>query len=89
MKQTSIEAYQSIQGGLSKQHFEIYATLLKHPESTAREIGALLGYECWKRMPELVRAGKVFDIGTRPCKITGRKATVYAAFEPESQLRLL
>ncbi len=61
--------------------FEILKIVKENPESTAREIELLSnGIPApWKRLPELRSKGYVNNPHTRSCKVTGKKAMVWAA----------
>jgi|TARA_R110002126_G_C10183894_1_gene475269 hypothetical protein len=76
----SSAAYASIQDIALTHQFAILRIVKENPESTAREI-ELLSKDIpapWKRLPELRFKGFVSNPYTRPCKVTGKKAMVWA-----------
>jgi hypothetical protein len=81
MKQTSLEAYADIQasGQLGKVQKLVYQSILMDGPATGREINQRLGGQGYhKRLSELKREGWIVEIEPRKCKVTGRKATVWA-----------
>jgi hypothetical protein len=81
MKQTSLEAYADIQasGQLGKVQKLVYQSILMDGPATGREINERLGGQGYhKRLSELKREGWIVEIEPRKCKVTGRKATVWA-----------
>jgi hypothetical protein len=81
MKQTSLEAYADIQasGQLGKVQKLVYQSILMDGPATGREINERLGGQGYhKRLSELKREGWIIEIEPRKCKVTGRKATVWA-----------
>jgi|GEM_PF-6794541 hypothetical protein len=75
---TSAEAFSTLKesGKLGRLHRAVLKGLgeSKRPV-TGRELGAHLGMEAWRRLPELERLGRVVRDGTRTCSVTGRRAT--------------
>ena len=80
---TSIAAYndKDRKKNAETHQFEILKIVKQNPESTAREIELLSnGIPApWKRLPELRSKGYVNNPHTRSCKVTGKKAMVWAA----------
>ena len=80
---TSIAAYndKDRKKNAETHQFEILKIVKENPESTAREI-ELLSHGIpapWQRLPELRSKGYVNNPHTRSCKVTGKKAMVWAA----------
>jgi hypothetical protein len=76
----SSAAYASIQDITLTHQFAILRIVKDNPDSTAREIELLSnGIPApWKRLPELRFKGYVNNPYTRYCKVTGKKAMVWA-----------
>ena len=76
----SSAAYASIQDIALTHQFAILKIVKESPGSTAREIELLSGGipAPWKRLPELRFKGFVSNPYTRYCKVTGKKAMVWA-----------
>lgn len=79
---TSSEAYSKEEsaGRLRVLRAKVLAALKVHGPCTARELSAASGLDptVQKRLPELVDSGAAIRAGERPCKETGRVATVWA-----------
>ncbi len=77
---TSAEAFATLKdsGKLGRLHRAVLKGLgeSKRPV-TGRELGAHLGMEAWRRLPELERMGFVVRDGTRKCRVTGKRATAW------------
>ena len=77
---TSAEALATLKdsGQLGRLHRAVLRGLgeAKRPV-TGRELGAHLGMEAWRRLPELERLGFVERVGTRKCSVTGKRATAW------------
>jgi len=78
---TSQKAYKAIRdnGLLSRMRFRVYEQLHNHGPQTGSEVNYSL--RCGsghKRLSELKELGVVEEIGTRPCRITGENAIVWA-----------
>ena len=78
---TSAEAFATLKdsGKLGRLHRAVLKGLgeAKRPV-TGRELGAHLGMEAWRRLPELERLGFVVrDTTTRKCSVTGKRATAW------------
>ncbi len=70
----------------------VLEAILRLGEGTNTEIAVHLGYSINRITPrclELRQAGKVFDVGKRPCTITGRLAHVWSAKGELTQTKLL
>ena len=81
INENSSAAYATIQDMTVTHQFALLKIVKENPESTAREI-ELLSKDIpapWKRLPELRFKGFVSNPYTRPCKVTGKKAMVWAA----------
>ena len=86
VSETSREAYQSerAEGKIGKTQRNVLEVLsrLRGP-ATGREIeDAAVRLNspapgAWKRLSELERAGRIRRAGTRPCRITRKRATVW------------
>ena len=75
-KQTSHEAAAEIKPKMGILQAEFLRRLGRLAEATANEVAA--GDESIrKRALELVRSGMIEEVGTRECKRTGKRATVY------------
>lgn len=84
VEETSLDAFREFdhtQKGLCRQQMVSNAIEAIEP-ATDQEITAYLGYtdpnKTRPRRVELVKAGEVMWVGTRPCKVTGRSAKVWA-----------
>jgi hypothetical protein len=88
VRETSVEAYQYLveSGNLAKQHAEAYDILYRFGPMTTNELYQhTRSYEHSidfrhnqnARMSELHRQGLIQKIGTRPCKITGRRVLLW------------
>ena len=77
----SSAAFATIQDMTVTHQFALLKIVKENPESTAREIELLSNNipAPWKRLPELRFKGFVNNPYTRPCKVTGKKAMVWAA----------
>ena len=77
----SSAAFATIQDMTVTHQFALLKIVKENPESTAREIELLSNNipAPWKRLPELRFKGYVSNPYTRPCKVTGKKAMVWAA----------
>mgnify|MGYP003659656965 FL=1 len=77
----SSAAFATIQDMTVTHQFALLKIVKENPESTAREIELLSNNipAPWKRLPELRFKGFVSNPYTRPCKVTGKKAMVWAA----------
>ena len=78
---TSAESFATLKdsGKLGRLHRAVLKGLgqAKRPV-TGRELGAHLGMEAWRRLPELERLGFVVrDTTTRKCSVTGKRATAW------------
>ena len=76
----SSAAYATIQDMTLTHQLALLKIVKENPESTAREIELLSNNipAPWKRLPELRFKGYVSNPYTRPCKVTGKKAMVWA-----------
>ena len=81
INENSSAAYATIQDMTVTHQFALLKIVKENPESTAREIELLSNNipAPWKRLPELRFKGYVSNPYTRPCKVTGKKAMVWAA----------
>ena len=81
INENSSAAYATIQDMTVTHQFALLKIVKENPESTAREIELLSNNipAPWKRLPELRFKGFVSNPYTRPCKVTGKKALVWAA----------
>jgi|TARA_B110000977_G_C10684801_1_gene341057 hypothetical protein len=81
INENSSAAYATIQDMTVTHQFALLKIVKENPESTAREIELLSNNipAPWKRLPELRFKGFVSNPYTRPCKVTGKKAMVWAA----------
>ena len=82
---TSIAAYNDKvrkKNALSQQR-QILKIVRENPELTSNEIGLLTkGIKApWKRLPELRSQGYLVNRYTRSCKVSGKKAMVWALVE--------
>ena len=79
--ENSKAAYATIQDIAVTHQFAILRIVKENPELTAREIELVCNDipAPWKRLPELRFKGFVNNPYTRPCKVTGKKAMVWAA----------
>ena len=79
--ENSSAAYATIQDMSLTHQFALLKIVKENPDSTAREIELLSnGIPApWKRLPELRSKGYVNNPHTRSCKVTGKKAMVWAA----------
>ena len=77
----SSAAYATIQDMTLTHQLALLKIVKENPESTAREIELLSNNipAPWKRSPVLRFKGFVSNPYTRPCKVTGKKAMVWAA----------
>jgi len=78
-RQTSIDCYNQIKAGglLSKRRLETFEALVKIAPCTASEVQNSIiynngGRDCIKRISELKDRGVIYEVRTRPCKITGK-----------------
>ena len=80
INENSSAAYATIQDMTVTHQFALLKIVKENPESTAREIELLSNNipAPWKRLPELRFKGYVSNPYTRPCKVTGKKAMVWA-----------
>lgn len=65
---------------MSDRHERLLRALDALGEATNSELGRYLDWSINRVTPrtnELVKAGKVVDVGKRPCKVTGRTAYVW------------
>jgi hypothetical protein len=81
---TSHKAAAEVNLNLAQVRFVNGLRLLPGSQGTAQEVAALVASlaeirteTIRKRAKELVNAGVIADAGTRPCRITGKSATVY------------
>ena len=81
INENSSAAYATIQDMTVTHQFALLKIVKENPESTAREIELLSNNipAPWIRLPELRFKGFVSNPYTRPCKVTGKKAMVWAA----------
>jgi|TARA_R110002096_G_scaffold83486_1_gene193566 hypothetical protein len=81
INENSKAAYATIQDIAVTHQFAILRIVKENPELTAREIELVCNDipAPWKRLPELRFKGFVNNPYTRPCKVTGKKAMVWAA----------
>ncbi len=80
IRQTSIEAYQTIResGLLSRRRLEAYDILFNHGPMTAQELDRKAGsVGLWKRLSELEAVGVVATVGERDCKVTNMNAILW------------
>lgn len=79
---TSVQAHEKEEsaGRLRILRAKVLAALKVHGPCTARELSAASGLDptIQKRLSELCDSGKAIRAGERPCKETGRVATVWA-----------
>ena len=82
---TSAESFATLKdsGKLGRLHRAVLRGLgeAKRPV-TGRELGAHLGMEAWRRLPELERLGFVERVGTQKCRVTGKRATAWERVAP-------
>lgn len=83
-KATSHKAASEVNLNLAQLRFVNGLRMLTGSQGTAQEVAALVSSTLQvssetirKRAKELVNAGVIADAGTRPCRITGKSATVY------------
>ena len=81
INENSSAAYATIQDMTVTHQFALLKIVKENPESTAREIELLSNAipAPWKRLPELRFKGFVSNPYSRSCKVTGKKAMVWAA----------
>jgi biotin synthase-related radical SAM superfamily protein len=94
-RQTSTEAHESVKEHKQRMYERIAAALsVMKIGGTFEEIAEVSGLkpdQVWKRLPEMIEAGKVYNVGiTRPTS-SGRKAMVrqLTSFKEVKQLQLL
>jgi len=81
--QTSLEAYTLMQPKIPKDHESILAVLSVNSDLTYKEIGKLLRWTAFdpnkvsRRLPELVRLGKIEKSGERICTIAKSRCSTY------------
>ena len=90
MKQTSIDAFHSIEGKRETVQSVIVITMSKSRKPlTSEQIAFLSGLrydQIWKRMSELERNGIVRDTGNTETNTSKRKATVWELIEKQQTL---
>ena len=85
IRKISIDVYRKIEaeGLLSKLQWEVYSTVFHHGPMTSGECFSMLAgrksrasplIQMWARFTELQDMGVLRELGTRPCKVTGRVA---------------
>ncbi len=90
MTETSQAAYYAIRDKLPERRRAVLLQLefyiaSKHEYPTARELYAWCGIDgCWKRLPELRRAGMVDNPDTRVCRITGSRSMTWEPVRAEA-----
>lgn len=82
IQQTSITSYyQEVKAGLAGRQQLVYEALRLHPDSTDREVAALLQAsdpnQVRPRRNELAQAGRVYASGKRKCMVTGKMSLVW------------
>lgn len=86
---TSKEAHESVKPHKEAMYEKIIEGLRKlKVGGTFEEISAAAGIEpaqCWKRLPEMVENGTVFNVGTTRTTSSGRKAMVRQLVEIKVQ----
>ncbi len=84
MKQTSIEAYQSIKPDLKTLHKRIMHAFKKIKSGSFRDISRaaqLTDAQVWRRLNELEKKNLIEENGTKICDISKRRVTVYKIIE--------
>lgn len=91
IQDTSQKAYiEDVVPTLGERQLEVLTALRSLGEATNSELSVRLNWTINRVTPrvyELRKAGKVIDLGKRPCTVTGRMAYVWAI--SASQLKLL
>lgn len=80
MKQTSLEAFEKIKPKRPNHHKLILEVFNELTTATYREIAIESGLEhhaVARRLPELVRQGKLVECGKRRCQLAKSSCTVY------------
>lgn len=80
MKETSIEAHESIKPYKSRLHRLILKGLRKIRKGSFRDIADASGLrdaQVWKRLGELREQGNIVEYDTKTCPVSGRTVTVW------------
>ena len=88
MRRTSREAFQEIRddGTLGERQRLALEIIRRHGPMTGNELcHQARSPGLWKRCSELEKLGLVREDGSRPCRITGRKAILWRAVEQAMQ----